>query len=196
MTLFDIFQGHAWQTTVSAFNTVCSEKWLGSLMTSSGIIGQFTGAVFAGMYTDRFGRKNAILVFSALMALFSILQGVLNSELGFIFCRILVMACCQVAYIAALTYGVELTGPSKRSIPGSLINVYFSIGYSGISLVAWFIPDWQGLSVVLGIFGAIQVFLCEKLKIRKGEIIFRFFYSGIAKISGREKENGQSWFSS
>ena len=145
-------------------------------MTSAGIIGQFIGAVFAGMYTDRFGRKNAILVFSALMAVFSVLQGILNSEIAFIICRILVMACSQIAYIAALTYGVELTGPSKRSIPGSLINVYFSIGYSGISLVAWFIPDWQGLSVALGIFAAIQVFLCKKLPKKLGNY-FQVFSS-------------------
>ncbi|CAG5078959.1 Oidioi.mRNA.OKI2018_I69.PAR.g9134.t1.cds [Oikopleura dioica] len=135
-------------------------SWLGSLMTSAGIIGQWLGAIFAGIYADRFGRRNAVFVFSSLMAALSIFQGVLNNEYGFIICRVLVMACSQIAYIAALTYGVELTGPSKRSIPGSLINVYFSVGYSGISLIAWFIPDWQGLSVAIGIFAAIQVFLC------------------------------------
>ena len=67
-------------------------------MTSAGIIGQWLGAIFAGIYADRFGRRNAVLVFSSLMAALSILQGILSNEYGFIICRILVMACSVSQY--------------------------------------------------------------------------------------------------
>jgi len=58
-------KGEPWETAVTEFKLLCDESWFNALLTSMGLVGLFFGAFIAGMYTDRFGRKNAILVWAA-----------------------------------------------------------------------------------------------------------------------------------
>ena len=46
---------------VSEFGWVCDKDLASSLITSLGMVGKFFGALIAGWYADKFGRKNCII---------------------------------------------------------------------------------------------------------------------------------------
>ena len=190
----------AWETTVTDFAPICSRALVGTFMLSASIIGQTLGAFFVGIYSDRFGRKNAIFVFNIVFVASTLALALIRNEFSFIIMRILMNASSTIMYVAALTYGVELTGPSKRSLPGTFIrhgskedkiapgiirvehksskinfnvgenfisdkktrimkSIYFGLGYMGSSIIAYFIPHWQGHALAIGIMAALQLIL-------------------------------------
>ena len=116
----------AWETTVTDFAPICSRALVGTFMLSASIIGQTLGSFFVGIYTDRFGRKNAIFVFNIVFVVATIGLALIRNEFAFIILRIMMNFSSTIMYVAALTYGVELTGPSKRSLPGTFIRQGFA----------------------------------------------------------------------
>jgi OCT family organic cation transporter-like MFS transporter 4/5 len=149
----------AWETTVTDFAPICSRALVGTFMLSASIIGQTLGSFFVGIYSDRFGRKNAIFVFNIVFVISTIALALIRNEYSFIIMRIVMNFSSVIMYVAALTYGVELTGPSKRSLPGTFISIYFGLGYMGSSIVGYFIPHWQGHALAIGIMAALQLIL-------------------------------------
>ena len=55
------WRGEEWNSVVSEFGWVCDKDLASSLITSLGMVGKFIGALVAGWYADRFGRKNCIM---------------------------------------------------------------------------------------------------------------------------------------
>ena len=55
-----------WETAATEFELYCGNEEINALLTSMGMVGLFIGAFIAGMYSDKFGRKNAIIVWPGL----------------------------------------------------------------------------------------------------------------------------------
>jgi len=67
--------GSKWETTVTDLNLVCNDAWKNTLITGSTFIGYMIGSIVGGNYSDNFGRKNAICVFSAILGILLIVHG-------------------------------------------------------------------------------------------------------------------------
>ena len=57
--LFD--RGQPWETVVTQFGLVCEKEWLSALAVTCSSVADFIGSLFAGVYIDRFGRKNGMV---------------------------------------------------------------------------------------------------------------------------------------
>lgn len=47
--------------------------------------------------------------------------------------------------------GTEFVGPSKRVVAGTGIMIGFSVGYMGLSVIAYLIRDWRHLQLALSV---------------------------------------------
>jgi OCT family organic cation transporter-like MFS transporter 4/5 len=78
-----------WQSAVTQFKLICGMEWFDSLSTAMGLFGLMLGAFVAGLYTDKFGRKNAILVWNfitmALLVIHAFMKRVYFSKNGVTF---------------------------------------------------------------------------------------------------------------
>ena len=55
-----------WTTAAIDFKLYCGEENKNALLTSMGMVGQVIGSIGGGVYSDKFGRKNAIIVWERL----------------------------------------------------------------------------------------------------------------------------------
>ena len=146
-----------------------------SLITSLGMVGKFMGALLAGWYTDKFGRKNSLMVYTFCHVVFTFAMAFCQNEWSFTAMRVMTM-CVNVSdfhllfpvstgrctlrlnfefqhicWISFMSYSVEILGPSKRSISGTLTHIYYGVGYMVTSLLAYLCPDWRDLTITIGV---------------------------------------------
>ena len=146
-----------WETSVTEFGLFCGQDEINALLTSMGMVGLFIGAFIAGLYADKFGRKNAIMVFTVLEVGCQVAHAFMPNVWGFMVFRVLGQMTNHVTWIAYISYSVEILGPSKRSLAGAMTHVFYSFGYMATSLVGYLLPDWHGFTLCLGILTAVTV---------------------------------------
>lgn len=143
--MFD--KGEPWETAVTQFKLICGDEWFDSLSTALGLLSLMMGAYIAGIYTDRFGRKHAIMVWNTITAVCLTIHAFMPNQYGFLAMRVLGNGFGHVSYLAQKAYAMEMLGSKKRAISGALASGYFSVGYMASSLVAYFLPDWRGFTL-------------------------------------------------
>ena len=74
---------------MTEFKLLCDESWFNALLTSMGLLGPFFGDFITGMYTDRFGRKNAMLVWSAVCMACLVIHAFMPEKYSFMTMRTL-----------------------------------------------------------------------------------------------------------
>ncbi|CAG5108274.1 Oidioi.mRNA.OKI2018_I69.chr1.g3718.t1.cds [Oikopleura dioica] len=141
-------KGEPWETAVTEFKLICGDEWFDSLSTSLALLMLAAGAFIAGIYGDRFGRKNAIQVWNFITAICLTIHAFAPNKYVFMIMRALGNGFGHISYLAQKTYAMELTGPSKRHITGPLGSVYFALGYVLSGTVAYFFPSWRDLTLV------------------------------------------------
>ena len=150
-------QGEPWQTSVTEFGLFCGQDSINALLTSMGSVGVFLGALIAGMYADKFGRKNAIMVFTFLLIGCQVAHSFMPNVWGFMAFRVLSQLTNHVTWIAYISYSVEILGPSKRSLAGAMTHVFYSVGYMATSLFGYLLPDWHGFTLCLALITAVTI---------------------------------------
>ena len=68
---------------------MCDLSWFNALLESMGLFGLFLGALTASIYADRFGRKNAILVWSAISMGCLVIHAFMPDKYSFMVLRVL-----------------------------------------------------------------------------------------------------------
>lgn len=118
------------------------------LAASSALIGCIPGAMFSGSLSDRFGRKNVLLLCALLYTLSGILSAFPPSFGGFLLARSLgglaIGACSMVCPV----YIAEIAPPEKRGRLGSLFQFGVVLGIFLVFFVNWLIQssgteDWN-----------------------------------------------------
>ena len=85
-------KGQPWETVVTQFHLVCDLDWMNALLMSMGLFGVLIGGFSGGMYTDRYGRKNTILVWVGIQSILLVILSVMPTAMGFLVLRVLVLA--------------------------------------------------------------------------------------------------------
>ena len=85
-----------------------------------------------------------------------------------------------------MAYSIETVGPSRRSLTGNLVSVYYALGYMSSSALAYLIPDWRGFTLSTGILTAVAIglswfypesapFLYSRNNFKKGRKVIQKF---------------------
>ena len=82
-------KGEPWETVVTQFGLVCDQNWLSALAITLATVGDFVGAIFAGVYVDRFGRKNGIVTATVVLTVAHLVLAFMPTFVSFLIVRTL-----------------------------------------------------------------------------------------------------------
>ncbi|KAJ2951331.1 hypothetical protein O0L34_g5732 [Tuta absoluta] len=136
-------------TAVYTLGLACNEwqrSWLGSART----FGAFLSIGIAGVLSDRWGRRAALVVSCVNTAVIGSLRVFATTYVGFIlsvFAESLlgagaILSCCYVL-------AVESVPVKYRIYTGITINSFSSVGQLALALYAWMFPNWKHLTLLL-----------------------------------------------
>uniref|UniRef100_A0AAG5DWA7 Major facilitator superfamily (MFS) profile domain-containing protein n=2 Tax=Anopheles atroparvus TaxID=41427 RepID=A0AAG5DWA7_ANOAO len=187
-------------TIVNEFNLTCDENiWKITLVGTIHSIAQALALLIGGIFSDRYGRKWALLICLALGSSLGVVRSFsVNYEMFLIF-EFLEPLVGSTMYTTAFILGQELVGPKQRVLAKSMCLVVFALGEAAMGLIAMFIDNWRHYLLALFVPGLVSLsFLwitAESVrwlltKGRRGEAII--ILQQAASINGRSlSENTQ-----
>lgn len=147
------------RTLVSDWNLVCVRSHIKAATQNTFIIG--TGmSVFTGIASDKFGRRNVmiILIFVMFLVLNST-QMLMHSEALSINTKILLFTISRFfqgvsssMFTISFVLLLEITGPKHRVTAGNITAYSFSIGQMIIVGLAYYFKDWRKVQWVLALY--------------------------------------------
>src|SRR5829696_5463992 len=137
-----------------------------SVVTTAVVVGQLIGAFFAGRITNRFGRKNTMILVALGYAAFTGLQGIASNEWFLTGVRFLLGLIIGVSIVTAPAYIAE---SAPKSVRGSMIVTFQIATVSGIC-IAYFVglalsgtESWRLILSLAAIPALIVLFLVLRL---------------------------------
>ncbi|XP_071478126.1 organic cation transporter protein-like [Diadema antillarum] len=145
--VYDRSQYHS--SVVQEFDLVCSQATLTNLAQSLFFVGVLLGSVIFGAISDIIGRRIALYIALALQGILGAAIAFSPNYVTFTTLRVILAAANMGVFLMAFVIGTELVGPSKRTVAGIVIELFFSFGYMLLALLAYFIRDWWILQLVI-----------------------------------------------
>lgn len=151
-----LFDGD-WNTTVSEWSLVCDRAWYRGTSDAFLMMGVLIGSLVFGDISDRYGRKPTFMISIVIMDVFGILAAFAPDFWTFTACRLVVGASTSGVFLVAYVLALEMVGPSKRIVAGTIIQMFFSIGFLLIAALAYFVHDWRQLDVLVTLPGMLYL---------------------------------------
>ncbi|KAJ8029621.1 Organic cation transporter protein [Holothuria leucospilota] len=139
---------------IMEFDLVCSKENYKEVEQAIYFGAYFIATLIFGTIADRFGRYKAFYISSTLVAFFGAVIVFAPTFWFFVTFRFL-QGCSYMMYDVAFVIGMEFVGPSKRVWAGTILSLFFAVGYILLAFLAFFITSWRFLQV------AITAFLCS-----------------------------------
>ncbi|CAG00152.1 unnamed protein product [Tetraodon nigroviridis] len=118
---------------LSQFNLVCSDSWLVDMFQSIFGVGRLVGSLTVGYFSDMYGRKVSIIMSTLLNCMAGISMAVAPSYI------------CILILRAIVGFVTEIVGVEQRRFVGIFYQMFISISFLIIPLLAYFITDWRWL---------------------------------------------------
>ncbi|CAG9824175.1 unnamed protein product [Phaedon cochleariae] len=142
-------------TSVIEFQLTCTRAYLIATSNSLFMVGVMIGSIGFGEMSDRYGRKKTFFISLVTQVVVGVIAAIAPEFWTFTIARIIVGATTSGVFLVAYVIGLEMVGPSKRSIAGTICHMFFSIGYMLTTLFALYIPHWRHLQFALTISGVL-----------------------------------------
>lgn len=117
--------------------------------------GAIVGSLVLGSLADKYGRKTVFLWTGVLQLLFSILASFATEYYTFIAIRFLCGICGISPFKAGFVLTIELIGPGKRTVCGSLFEVGYAVGVMFIGAWGFLIDNSFYLQIVYALHSAL-----------------------------------------
>ena len=104
------------KTVVTKFDLVCSNSWIPSFLIAISQAAHAVGVLFAGPFSDRFGRRKCMIISLIGILLFGFALPYMPTWWSFAIGWVGVHLPIFFNHIACAVYVVEILGPSKRSL--------------------------------------------------------------------------------
>eukprot|EP00058_Branchiostoma_floridae_P009776 XP_002595264.1 hypothetical protein BRAFLDRAFT_232974 [Branchiostoma floridae] len=140
------------------FDLVCDSNELNQFAQSMYMVGVLLGAVGFGQLSDMIGRKKTLFIGLFLQLGFGVAVAFSPNYTFFVVFRALVGATTSAVFLPGFVIGTELVAPSMRTWAGTLIQIFFSIGFMLLALLAYLIRDWRTLQLVISLPNAVFIF--------------------------------------
>ncbi|VEN60228.1 unnamed protein product, partial [Callosobruchus maculatus] len=119
------------------------------------MVGVMIGSIVFGEMSDRYGRKKTFFISLVTQLIFGILAAISPEYWTFTLSRMVVGATTSGVFLVAYVIGLEMVGPSKRTIAGTVCHMFFSVGYMLTAAFAMYITNWRTLQLGLTLPGVI-----------------------------------------
>ncbi|KAJ8922278.1 hypothetical protein NQ315_004217 [Exocentrus adspersus] len=145
-------------TSVIEYELTCKNAYLIATSNALFMVGVMVGSIGFGEMSDRYGRKITFVISLVVQLIFGVIAGFAPEYWTFTIARAIVGATTSGVFLVAYVIGLEMVGPSKRTIAGTVSQMFFSVGYMLTAVFALYIYDWRILQFALTIPGVL--FLC------------------------------------
>ncbi|XP_012266588.2 organic cation transporter protein-like [Athalia rosae] len=135
-------------TTTSEFNLVCDRAWLRAMADSIFMVGMMIGSIIFGDLADRYGRKQIICYCVTAQAAGGLLAALAPELYSFMIFRAIIGSTENGLILVAFVAAIELVIPERRLMTGTGLQLFFTLGYASVALLAYFIRNWRFLQVV------------------------------------------------
>ncbi|XP_050297353.1 solute carrier family 22 member 3-like isoform X2 [Anthonomus grandis grandis] len=126
------------------FNLQCENNlWKLAMVGTVNNLGQFFGMMISGIVSDRYGRKMQLIWSLVLCSLCGCIKALMPTYELFLIFEFLDAGFGCGSYISAFIIGVELVGPNKRVLTGTLISSSYPVGEVLVALAAWMAKSWK-----------------------------------------------------
>ncbi|XP_066139089.1 organic cation transporter protein-like isoform X2 [Euwallacea fornicatus] len=134
------------KTIVTEYNLQCDNNlWKLTLVGTINNIGQFFGLIISGFLSDRYGRREVLVWGIVICGICGCIRALMPTYEWFLFFEFLDAAFGSGSYICGFVLGVELVGPKKRVLTGTIISSCYAVGEIAVAVVAWIVKSWKTL---------------------------------------------------
>ncbi|XP_060852099.1 organic cation transporter protein-like [Rhopalosiphum padi] len=149
-----VFESGGETTIVSAFNIFCkNNKWKLTIVGSLNNIGQFFSLPISGFLSDKYGRKNIIIIGSVLAATCGILRGLSINYTMFLVLEFFDAFFSGGVYSATFIMGIGLVGAKHRVFASTVLSAYYPIGEALVGVLFWYVQDWRKFLIFVNLPG-------------------------------------------
>ncbi|KAK6171550.1 hypothetical protein SNE40_019715 [Patella caerulea] len=138
-------------TIISQMDLVCEKTIWKSHAQMLLAVGQLIGCALVGPLSDRFGRKNTLCTFLICLMVTTISVVLSPNIVAILTFYFFIGTAITGTFTPAFILGMELVGPSKRSLTGCIINYFWSFGSIVLAGMAYFIRNWKYLQLSLAV---------------------------------------------
>ncbi|KAK6633937.1 hypothetical protein RUM44_004544 [Polyplax serrata] len=137
-------------SSVIEFLLVCDRAWLRATADSLFMTGVLIGSYIFGDLSDRFGRRPTFFISLVLQLASGLLAAIAPEYITFVLARVLIGATTSGVFLVAYVIAMEMVGPGKRLFAGTIVHMFFSIGFLLIAGFAYALQDnWRIFQVVI-----------------------------------------------
>ncbi|XP_041356318.1 organic cation transporter protein-like [Gigantopelta aegis] len=144
-------------TAVSQYDMVCDNTLDRTNAQSLFMAGFLVGVFVIGAFSDRFGRKTALMVSLLVNLICGFSLNYLPEHISYTMFRFLLGASSSGIFTTSFVMSVEIVGASKRVFVGVFIQYTFAAGELLICAVAYFLRHWHHIEIVCT--AAVAIFL-------------------------------------
>ncbi|CAG9769662.1 unnamed protein product [Ceutorhynchus assimilis] len=136
-------------TILKEYNLQCDNNlWKLTMVGTINNIGQFFGLMISGFISDKYGRKVVLVWGVVLSGICGCLRTFMPTYELFLIFEFLDAAFGCGSFICGFVLGVELVGPEKRIIAGTIIASCGAVGEILIAIAAWSTKSWKLLILI------------------------------------------------
>ncbi|XP_063909977.1 solute carrier family 22 member 1-like [Zophobas morio] len=132
------------------YDLQCDDNlWKLTLVGTINNVGQFFGLFISGIISDRFGRKVVLIFGLVFCGLCGIIRSFAPSYEWFLVFEFLDAAFAAGSYVCGFIMGVELVGPKRRVLTGTLSSSCYAVGEVFAAGAAWLVQSWKPTIYIL-----------------------------------------------
>ncbi|KAL4702081.1 hypothetical protein ACJJTC_002280 [Scirpophaga incertulas] len=138
-------------TIISKWNLICEDKWLTSFTQTLFQLGTLLGSIFFGMASDRFGRKNPMLVAVILQITMGIGAAFAPSYWTFTIIRFFIGMSVGGTMVIGFVIVMEFVGAQHRDVISALYQVPFNLGHMMLPVFGYFFRDFADFQLAISV---------------------------------------------
>ncbi|XP_063909141.1 solute carrier family 22 member 3-like isoform X1 [Zophobas morio] len=138
------------KSILQEYDLQCDDNlWKLTLVGTINNVGQFVGLFISGIISDKYGRKAVFILGLIFCGICGLLRTFAPTYLWFLILEFLDAAFGAGSYVCGFIMGVELVGPKKRVLLGTLISSCHALGEIFAAGSAWVFKAWRPVIYIL-----------------------------------------------
>ncbi|CAH1971044.1 unnamed protein product [Acanthoscelides obtectus] len=136
-------------TITTEWNLICEKQYLVNLAQTVTMLGILFGNMLFGYLSDRFGRRNPLVLAVVLQAGSGMAAAFSPWFFGFLVMRFLSALATGGTMITSFVLVMEIVGTEWRTVLGILYQIPFNLGHLLLPVIGYYLRDWRHFQIAI-----------------------------------------------